>query len=253
MDIIENYFDYNSKFKIDFSTYVQDYEPRLNLFLNKFVDNSEVLFIDQEIESCEKQINEIKEAILGIENHSEHRKEYLLFFINRNILPFDPDPESEKIESGSFSIDLELSEEGKLMNYASELGSLFKNRIATNYKILQFLEKRKKKNNDESQSHLTNNQKHPSIFEPEGFYLFRKYVEASKENQLNTINYIFQKLKSKNLIRKTNHLEFANWAKENNYLDYESYNKICENGGFKALSKIKSKYRNTLFELITSN
>lgn len=138
MDIIENYFDYNSKFKIDFSTYVQDYEPRLNLFLNKFVDNSEVLFIDQEIESCEKQINEIKEALLGIEYHSEHRDEYLHFFMNRNVLPFDPD-----------SHQFELSEEGKLMSYAAELASLFKHRIATNYRILEFLKNRIIKNTPE--------------------------------------------------------------------------------------------------------
>lgn len=114
-----------------FSDYVSRYDIELNSFLSEFEDNTEALFVDYEINNFTYHKDELSEFIKNIDLSSESREEYLQFLKNR-VQYFNDKNDNE----------IELFESDKHKEYSFYYNFL-KNRRASVFKILEFLESKK--------------------------------------------------------------------------------------------------------------
>lgn len=114
-----------------FSDYVSRYDIELSNFLSEFEDNTEALFVDDQINNFTYHKNELSEFIKNIDLSSESREEYLQFLKNR-VEYFNDKNDNE----------IELFESDKHKEY-SYYYNFLKNRRASVFKILEFLESKK--------------------------------------------------------------------------------------------------------------
>lgn len=114
-----------------FSDYVSRYDIELSSFLSEFEDNTEALFVDYEINNFTYHKDELSEFIKNIDLSSESREEYLQFLKNR-VQYFNDKNDNE----------IELFESDKHKEYSFYYNFL-KNRRASVFKILEFLESKK--------------------------------------------------------------------------------------------------------------
>lgn len=114
-----------------FSDYVSRYDIELSNFLSEFEDNTEALFVDYEINNFTYHKDELSEFIKNIDLSSESREEYLQFLKNR-VQYFNDKNDNE----------IELFESDKHKEYSFYYNFL-KNRRASVFKILEFLESKK--------------------------------------------------------------------------------------------------------------
>ncbi len=114
-----------------FSDYVSRYDIELSNFLSEFEDNTEALFVDDQINNFTYHKDELSEFIKNIDLSSESREEYLQFLKNR-VEYFNDKNDNE----------IELFESDKHKEY-SYYYNFLKNRRASVFKILEFLESKK--------------------------------------------------------------------------------------------------------------
>lgn len=84
---------------------------------------------------------------------------------------------------------------------------------------------------------------HPSIFEDGAFDIFYKWMKDSKEDEIKTISFIFQKLKKDNLLRKTGAKELLKWCYEHNFINKSNYDNMIVQGYLTSPSKILTSGR----------
>lgn len=117
-----------------FSDYVSRYDIELSNFLSEFEDNTEALFVDYEINNFTYHKDELAEFIRNIDFSSESREEYLQFLKNRVGYFNDKNDKNDN--------EIELFESDKYKEY-SYYYNFLKNRRASVFKILEFLESKK--------------------------------------------------------------------------------------------------------------
>ena len=97
--------------------------------------------------------------------------------------------------------------------------------------------------------------KHPDIFKDNGFEIFLKWNELSKDEPIKKFSFIFQKLKSSeiNKIRNSKFKILILWLKDNNFIDVEIHKNLFERGYFDSPKKILTYARNDLYNSITTD
>lgn len=131
---IEIFKTFNTE-SIKYNDFIDNYKIYVNAFLAEFQDNTETLFLDNQIDEFTYHKDELLGFIKGIDFVSEDREEYLQFLRNR-ILPFSF--QGDKDDTDLF--DIVLSED---YNEYSFCMYYLNNKKASVYKILEFLYNRK--------------------------------------------------------------------------------------------------------------
>lgn len=116
--------------------------------------------------------------------------------------------------------------------------------------LLNWVKENKELSKEVKELEPTNNNPHPSIFEDEAFNVFEKWINTSKDTQEKRISFIFQKLKKEGKLRNTTFKILSEWAFKNNYIDETNYNKLLVSDCFLSPSKILTKKRLDIYNLI---
>lgn len=93
----------------------------------------------------------------------------------------------------------------------------------------------------------------PSIFKgfDNGAYnIFKSYVEDYIVEPYIDFSFIFQQLKSDNLLHSSKHKSFMEWLYSNQYVSEKVYSELMEHGHFRSLSKCYSLQRFNNYRLI---
>lgn len=162
-----------------FSDYVSRYDIELSSFLSEFEDNTEALFVDDQINNFTYHKDELAEFIRNIDFSSESREEYLQFLKNRVGYFNDKNDKNDN--------EIELFESDKYKEY-SYYYNFLKNRRASVFKILEFLKNKKepitfdqKENGNISKS--TSNDKN-NDFTKKAWFIVGKNIANGKIQEL---------------------------------------------------------------------
>ena len=215
-----------------FKVYEKTYKERLSKFLEIYEDAEEISFLEDELEAYSNPIG-LEEPF----NYLDLKQKKDLSYTRDKTVKFLV----QQAKIRGYNIIISYNKFDILSYVREEIKNIAHSPLLESNSTI-----------NETNTPIKN--PHPAFFEDNGFDIFLKWLEISKDEvAMKKISFIIQKLKSLNKLRNSNFKDITQWLEDYDFIDKKTSQDFIDVGSFDSPSKILTKARNNLYDTISTN